>query len=337
MPEITIADAMKFMEDSLVKVGASNDHALQISEVILDSELRGSPDHGLYFFKLVIDWHQDGTIKPDPNTEIIRDSAVSTSIEGDGGCGVIGMNIAVEMSIAKAKKIGMAAGSVRNSGNVIALAPYVQRAAEQGLIAFACSAFRHPIIPPTGGLTGKFGTNPIAYAAPAGKHPPYILDMATSAIAAAKVWEASTNGETIPEGLVEGPDGSPLTNASEYKLGSSVILPMAGARGYGLALMADIFGNVLNGSEWGHFLWLMDPEEFQPLDDFKRTMDQELDRIKESKPKPGVDEIFFPGERSQRRMAKLRGQGVLPLNDTAWEAMEIVSQSLSVTMPSTIN
>jgi ureidoglycolate dehydrogenase (NAD+) len=303
LPEITITDTMKFMEDALVKVGSPAGNASQVAEVILDSELRGSPDHGLYFFKLVIDWHQNGTINPDPKTEVIKDSAMITIVEGDDGCGVIGMNIAVEKSIAKANTVGMAAGSVRNSGNVIALAPYVQRAAEEGLIAFACSAFRHPIIPPSGGLTGKFGTNPIAYAAPAGKYAPYILDMATSSIAAAKVWEAATNDQTIPVGLVEKSDGTPLTNATDYELGSSLILPMAGARGYGLALMSDIFGNVLSGSDWGHFLWLINPDEFRPIDEFKLAMDTELDRIKSGKKKPGIDEIFYPGERSQRRMA----------------------------------
>lgn len=324
------------MEDALAKVGASAENASQIAEVILDSELRGSPDHGLYFFKLVIDWHQDGTIKPDPDTKVVKDSAITTIIEGDGGCGVIGMNIAAEISIAKAKTVGMAAGSVRNSGNVIALAPYVQRAAEEGLIAFACSAFRHPIIPPTGGLTGKFGTNPIAYAAPAGKHAPYILDMATSAIAAAKVWEAATNGETIPAGLVEKSDGSPLTDATDYELGSSMILPMAGARGYGLALMSDIFGNVLAGSDWGHFLWLINPAEFRPAGEFADAMDKELDRVKSGKKKSGVDEIFYPGERSQRRMANLRSEGSLPLGDTAWQAMEVISDRLGVNVPATI-
>jgi LDH2 family malate/lactate/ureidoglycolate dehydrogenase len=328
---------MKFMEDALVKVGSSTENASQIAEVIIDSELRGSPDHGLYFFKLVIDWHQNGTIKPDPDTEIVKDSAIATIIEGDGGCGVVGMNIAVEKSIAKAKTIGMAGGSVRNSGNVIALAPYVQRAAEEGLIAFACSAFRHPIIPPTGGLQGKFGTNPIAYAAPAGKYAPYILDMATSSIAAAKVWEAATNGETIPAGFVEKADGSPLTNATDYELGSSMILPMAGARGYGLALMSDIFGNVLAGSDWGHFIWLLNPGEFRPADEFSEAMDVELDRVKSGKKKPGVDEIYYPGERSQRRMAKLRSEGIVPLGDTAWQAMEVISERLGVKMPSSIS
>ena len=84
---------MKFMEDALAKVGSSAENASQIAEVIIDSELRGSPDHGLYFFKLVIDWHQDGTINPDPATEVIKDSAMTTIIEGDGGC--VGACIAI--------------------------------------------------------------------------------------------------------------------------------------------------------------------------------------------------------------------------------------------------
>jgi LDH2 family malate/lactate/ureidoglycolate dehydrogenase len=161
--------------------------------------------------------------------------------------------------------------------------------------------------------------------------------MATSSIAAAKVWEAATNDQTIPVGLVEKSDGTPLTNATDYELGSSLILPMAGARGYGLALMSDIFGNVLSGSDWGHFLWLINPDEFRPIDEFKAAMDTELDRVKSGKKKPGIDEIFYPGERSQRRMAKLRSDGSLQLGDTAWQAMEVISQKIGVKMPSSID
>jgi len=151
------------------------------------------------------------------------------------------------------------------------------------------------------------------------------------------VWEAATNGETIPAGLVEKSDGSPLTDATDYELGSSLILPMAGTRGYGLALMSDIFGNVLAGSDWGHFLWLINPDEFRPIDEFLAAMDAELDRVKSGKKKPGVDEVFYPGERSQRRMTKLRNEGSLPLGDTAWQAMEVISQRVGVAMPASID
>lgn len=333
MPLVTIPAAMTFMEQTLERVKVPAANTTEIAEVILDSELRGKPDHGLYFFRLMIDWLQDGTINPTPNTKITRDSLLSTTVDDDNGCGVIGMNIATDMSIAKAKKTGMAAASVTNSRNVIALGPFVQRAAEAGLMAFACSAFRHPIIPPTNSLTGTFGTNPIAYGAPAGKHPPFVLDMATSAIAAAKVWEAQTNGETIPAGLVEYPDGSPLTEATDYKLGESLILPMAGVKGYGLTMMADLFGNVLAGNDWGHFIWLLNPKEFQPIDDYYATMDEEIDRIKGGKPKPGVKEIFYPGERGQREMARQIANGTVEVSDSSWKAAQSVSQELNVKLP----
>ena len=333
MPLIANPIVMDFMERSLDRVGVPANEAREIAEVILDSELRGKPDHGLYFFRFMITWLQDGTMNPKPTTRITKNSALSTTVDSDNGCGVIGMNIATEMSIAKAKQIGMSAAAVTNSANVITLGPFVQRAAEEGLIAFSCSAFRHPLIPPTNGLTGKFGTNPIAYAFPAGRHVPFVLDMATSGIAAAKVWEAATNGESIPAGFVEYPDGSPLTEAVDYKLGASLILPMSGVKGYGLAMMADLFANVLAGNDWGHFLWLINPEEFQPMNEYLDTMDGELDRIKTAKKKPGVDEIFYPGERGQRKMAELLEKGAVPLGETAWNAMQSIADELSVQMP----
>lgn len=333
MPDISIAAAQSFMEDGLQHIGVPAANATQIAEVVLDGELRGHPDHGLFYFKPVVSMHESGLVIPDPKTRIITDTTLITVIDGDNGSGVMGMNEAVERSIAKATEHGMAAASVTNSGNVIALAPFVQRAADEGLIAFACSGFRMSVIPPTGGLSGTFGTNPMAYAVPAGKHFPFLLDMSTSAIAGAKVFEARKNGESIPVGLLENPDGSPLTDATQFKVGTSLILPMAGVKGYGLAMMVDMFANVLGESEWGHFLWLLDPGQFQPIEKFKRLMDEEIDRIKGGKRKPGVDEIFYAGEQGQRRMARLRREGVVPLGESAWASMLEVSQELDVEMP----
>ena len=337
MPQITIAAAETFMEDALARVDVPADHALQVGEVILDSELRGHPDHGLFFFRAVVNWYKSGLFKLAPNTRVVRDTTLCTTIDGDNGCGVIGMNEAIELSIAKARSHGMAAASVTNSGNVIALAPFVQRAADQGLIAFACSGFRYPLVPPVGGLSVTFGTNPIAYAAPAGKHFPFLLDMSTSAVAVAKIFEAAANGESIPAGLAETSDGRPLTNASEFQLGSSLILPVGGVKGFGLMMMVDVFANVMGDSEWGHFLWLLDPGQFQSIDRFTGLMDEEIDRIKNGKRKPGVEEIFYPGERGQKRMARLREEGVVPLEESGWSAMQSVSEDLAVDMPAPID
>ena len=340
MPTISISDATEFIESSLHGIGMPDDNATQIAEVILDGELRGHPDHGLFFFLDLINWHTRDTAYPkmnvNPSTKIVLDTSLITTIDGDGACGVLPMNEAVERSIMKAKNHGMAAANVVNTANLIALAPFAQRLVEEDLIAFVCSGFQFPFVPPTGGLAGKFGTNPLAYAAPAGKHLPFLLDMSTSAIAGAKVIEAGRNGETIPEGLVEHADGTPLTDAADFKIGSSMVLPMAGVKGYGLAMMVDIFANIIGDNQWGHFIWLLDPAQFQPIEKFKANMDLEIVRIKSGDKKSDVDEIYYAGERGQKRMAELRSSGLLPLKSAAWKNMQIVSEEHGVDMPTLI-
>ena len=145
--------------------------------------------------------------------------------------------------------------------------------------------------------------------------------------------EARSKGENLPIGLVESADGQPLTDPAQFDFGESFILPMAGIRGYGLAMMVDIFAHVLGDSDWGHFIWILDPAQFRPLEEFKRLMDQEIDRIKGGKRKAGVEEIFYAGERGQRRMARLRAEGVVPLGDAAWEAILEMSEAQGVPVP----
>lgn len=333
MPRITIDAARTFMERALGSIGLPELNAIQIAEAILDGELRGHPDHGLFFCRMIIGMHLKGVANVTPNVRVAKDSTLVTVVDGDKDC-VVGMNVATDASIEKAKNHGMAAASVTNAGNLVALAPYLQRAADQDLIAFACSGLRLPMVAPTGGLTGTFGTNPMAYAAPAGRHFPFLLDMSTSAIAGAKVAEARSKGETLPAGLIESLEGQPMTDPTA---GKSLILPMAGIRGYGLAMMVDMFANVMGDSEWGHFLWVLDPAQFQPLEDFKRLMDEEIDRIKGGKKKPGVEEIFYAGERGQKRMARLKETGTLPLGDSAWEAVLQMSEERGVSVPELVS
>jgi LDH2 family malate/lactate/ureidoglycolate dehydrogenase len=330
---IHIADGMNFMVSSMIKNGFPENQASQIAEVIMDSELRGHADHGLFFFQAVLKWPDGLGMNIAPQVSVVDESATSITIDGDNGCGVIGLNLATEMAIDKARSQGMAAGIVKNTQNVVALAPFVQNAADNGLIALACSGFRFPVVPPVGGLQGVLGTNPFAFSAPAGRHSPFLLDMSTTGIAGAKVFEARDRGESLPEGLVETLDGAPITNPAEFKIGESLLLPMAGVKGFGLAMMVDILATVLSGTDWGHFIWVLDPERFIGKADYHARIDSELDRIKAVKKKSNVDEIFYAGEQGQRRMISLKESGLVPLSDSTWEVVEQIADSNGVKTP----
>jgi LDH2 family malate/lactate/ureidoglycolate dehydrogenase len=138
----------------------------------------------------------------------------------------------------------------------------------------------------------------------------------------------------LPEGLLEDTEGNPVTDPAKFKIGETLLLPMSGVKGYGLAMMVDVLSTVLTGDDrWGHFIWVLDVERFMPRQQFEARMDSEIERIKSINRKPGVDEIYYAGERGHRRMAELLVAGRVELNGASIAALKAVSLSTGVPMP----
>ena len=75
------------------------------------------------------------------------------------------------------------------------------------------SATRGVTMVPTRGAKPVLGTNPIAFAAPAGRNLPFVLDMATTTTAAGKVKVYDLNERAMPAGWVVDGAGQPVTDA----------------------------------------------------------------------------------------------------------------------------
>ncbi|MDP6823214.1 MAG: Ldh family oxidoreductase [Dehalococcoidia bacterium] len=349
----TISGAETFMSDVLREFGLPPGHGRQLAEIVMDSELRGYPDHGLWFFCIgIVNWYRNG-LNPDPDIRVVQDGPAITLMDAGGGIGTIGSAQAMDLCIKKASRVGIAAAGVSNSMNFVAAAPFVLRAAEAGMVGFICSNVP-AMTPPTGGVTPSFGSNPMAYAVPAGDHFPVVVDFSTTATALAKVLVAKDAGEAIQPGSVMHPDGRPLTDADEFVLGESLMLPMAGAKGYGLMMMIDVLAGVLTGAgfgpgltlgaggvlapDWettrmGQFMWVLDPGQFMDRDVFLSRMDDQIEQIKNGERIEGVEEIFVPGERGLRRKSALLESGMVELADTAWSAMEAVAKDVGIGLP----
>ena len=339
---VSIDNLQKWMEKVLGKFGLSEDHARAIADVLMDCELRGYEDHGVWFMAVVAMFYNDHGMNPNPKIKVLKDSASLTLFDGDQGCGVIACQEAMNACIEKAKKTGMAAAGIRNSGNFIAAAPFALQAVEAGMIGFATSNAT-PFMPPVGGIKRTFGTNPFAYAVPTGQQYPMLLDMSTTATAMAKVYVAAQKGDSLPPGLVEDAQGKPLTEPQLSDMASCLVLPLGGPKGYGLAMMVDILCGVLTGEVFAHdvkgsvpygqFLWALDIEQFMPLDEFRERMSQQIQQIKSGKRKEGVDEILIPGERGLRRKNKILCEGTVELSALTWQAVEKVCSDCDVSLP----
>jgi ureidoglycolate dehydrogenase (NAD+) len=163
------------------------------------------------------------------------------------------------------------------------------------------------------GAKGKIlGTNPIAFAAPAGEEKPVYLDIATSAVAATKIFAAKALGRQIPDNWLVDENGMPTTDPSQYPQ-KGAQLPMASHKGYGLAVMVEILTAVLTGSamlsgvkSWvqdspeptdqGHAFIAIDIAQMMPLDEFKGRMDIMIREIKAAPLARCAERIYLPGE-----------------------------------------
>lgn len=329
-----------------LELGAEN--ARELAGLLVDSELRGHPDHGTAALGLLTRLYRDGSLNPRPQVRVLRETDGALLLDGDRGCGPGAPMRAMRWCIEHAReRTGMAVAAVR-AWQLLVAAPYVRLAAESGLIGFACTNFNALVAPP-GGRTAVFGTNPFAYGLPAGRHPPVVLDVATTVIAMQKVRVAATAGAPLPDGLIFDRDGRPSTDPAAFFEGGSLAplgSPHAPHKGFGLALVVDALSGVLTGAGFaqgvatgapGCFLWALDVEAFLPREEFLARIDAQLDQVKRGERAAGVDELVVPGERGERRRRELTARGVVPLAPTGWQLLTTGCRELGVPPPEVLD
>ena len=319
--------------------------AEQVAEVLLDAELRGHESHGVHLLGFLADAYRGG-MNPRPRIRVLRESEGALLLDGDRSH-VVGAGRAMRWCIERAReRKGMALAGVRNSQLVVP-GFYARMAAEAGLIGFVC-ANAIPMVAPPGGRTATFGSNPFAYAIPAGRHPPVVLDVATTTGAAFKVRLAAQRNRPVSEGMILDHEGRSTTDPNEFIRGGFMAplgSPAAPHKGFGLALVFDALAGVMTGAAFARdlasepatagntFFWALDVEAFLPREEFLARMEVQIEQVKAGERLAGVDELLVPGERSHRRYQGLIARGTASLSEATWEALTKACASLSIAPP----
>ena len=204
---------------------------------------------------------------------------------------------------------------------------------------------------PTFGREPKLSTNPISFAAPAGRHAPFVLDMATTTVAAGKLRIASRWKKPIPPGWALDEDGEPTTDP-DIAMKRRLMSPLGGSRelgghkGYGLGMMVDILSGILPGATYGdlfqrtdrferrlqdvgHCFVAIDPERFRPLEDFTRDMDDMFDSVKSTPTVEGQARVYVAGE-PEAESEKRRLREGIPINATLMQLVNDLAKGLGV-------
>ena len=318
-------------------LGVPPDQAAMVAGSLIEADLRGVESHGVHLMALYADRLRGGHLKGRTEVTVLRDEGAAALLDGGQGLGQISGLAAVDLAVAKAREFGVGTVAVRNSSHLGALGWYTMRGAEAGCVTLAAQN-GPPFVPPFGGVTGIFSTNPMSYAVPAGDEPMLVLDMATTAVAGNRVLLAQKRGDaTLPAGWANDDTGRPTTDPA---LASVRHLQwFGGYKGYGIALLIEILAGVLTGASFGlvdrepgeltgfdrvtrgYLFVALDPSHYGPVDAFRADVDRLIRDIHASEPAEGVEQVLVPGELEHRRRADRLAHGI-PLASALVDELE---------------
>jgi ureidoglycolate dehydrogenase (NAD+) len=323
--------------------GMSEDHAAQVAHVLVWSNLRGNDGHGVQRIPRYIEIIDEGGLNPKPSMTLRLDAPAAVLIDADRAAGQISMIFAADQAMAKAKASGIGLALVRRTTHTAAIGFYTRRVAERGMAALAATA-SIPNMPYHGSSKASVSTSPLSFAVPGGGAKPIVLDMATSVVSLGRLAQMRRAGTKLEPGWALDADGVATTDAAKAELP----LPLGGAKGAGLALMAECIASILTGnailapalSEGGaaalhrqnSFLIAIDIARFGDPALFRAGVARLADVLKALPRQAGFDEILLPGERGDRTYEARRARGI-PIPPAVWADLARVAERFGVALP----
>jgi L-2-hydroxycarboxylate dehydrogenase (NAD+) len=321
-PRIPAAAMLAFTTDAFRACGLPDDDASVVAGAMIEADLTGSDAHGIFRLAQYVRLLREGRINARPDVQLIKGSAGTAVVDGDNGMGHLVMSFAANAAVDMARATGVAWVGARRSNHAGAAGVYAAIPLAHGMVGIYGAASSANHMAPWGGAEPLIGTNPIAFAVPAGEEAPVVLDIATTVVSYGTVKNYRLQGKTMPEGwMVSTKDARPLTDPNRSAEG--LLTPIGGYKGSGLALVLGLLAGPLNGAAFGrdvfdfnyneedacntgHFILALDVKRFTPLDAFKAEMDRHLRDLRSSRALPGFDAVRLPGqERRQRRQDRL--------------------------------
>jgi LDH2 family malate/lactate/ureidoglycolate dehydrogenase len=315
------------------------------ADTLVQADLWGHQSHGVmrlswYFARL-----KAGVCEPVAKTKLVVDAGAIGVIDGGDAMGQVLTARAADEAIARAKKHGIGAVGLRNSNHFGTAMYFTLMAARAGCVGFL-STNASPAMAPWGGRKKTVGTNPWSWAAPAGSHPPMVLDIANTGVARGKIYLAKQKGLPIPEGWAISAEGAPTTDPAEAING--IILPMAQHKGYAIAVIMDMLSGVLTGSAFGtgvhgpyqtehrsgagQLMIALNIDAMLPLAEFGQRMERYIAELKSVPLAQGFDEVVYPGEIEARNDARNRRDGITFPEDTLADLRKLAGE-LNVPLP----
>lgn len=331
----------RITQEILEAAGAPPDAAGTVAAALVDADLDGVTSHGVMLLPMYVARLRAGSVRPDQEPTVVSDNGAVVVLDAGHALGHVTADHAMAMAVGRARRHGVGLAAVRRAFHFGTARRYAVAATRQGCVGIAMCNTR-PLMPAPGGAERLVGNNPIAFALPTAGEP-LVLDFALSEAAMGKIRMAEQSGRTIPGTWATDSDGVPTTDPSEAVRG--MLLPAAGHKGFGLALVVDLLCGLLSGGAWGDgvqplygdpavpydcsqaFL-AIDVAHAVPFEGFARGAAAAAERVRGSRPAPGTERLYAPGDPERERRAA--GGGVVRLDPSVADALHRCAASVGV-------
>ena len=325
--------------------GCGSDEAQRIALHLVEANLVGHDSHGVIRVWHYVKWLRAGKVLANRAIQIVFENEAIAVVDGQGGFGQSIGEQAMRLGIAKCSRHGVAIVALRNSGHLGRIGDWPLMAAQAGKLSlhFVNTTGAGILVAPFGGINRRLSANPIAAGIPIAGAAPILLDISACTLAEGKIKVALNKGVTVPEGCIIDAEGRPTTDPKVfYANPPGVILPIAGHKGYGLAVLCEILAGALTGGGCsnpahadrvinGMLSIFFDPVFFQTDDAFAAELNRFIEWVKSSEKTSADGEILMPGEIEERTKAQRLRDGI-EIDATTWAQITEAAKAMGLNM-----
>ncbi len=315
--QIGVDELESFIIELLQAAGLTPTNARTTAKVYIRATLRGVGHHDINDLANRLSLIESGRVKPNPNITLLHKYQAVESYDGDNGLGEICCSFIMEQAMRLAGEYGIGFCTVRHSNHFLAASPYAEQAAEKDYLGLIYSRAVNTMGAP-GASRNFLGNNPFGFAVMSDQGFPLMLDISMAYSSYGKLKEKIKAGGTVPDYWGMNANHQPTSDPKEILQGG-MFNPLAGHKGFGLALLGEIMTGVLSNGE------ILDetnpnipsPEissqtaiaikiaALMPVEYFQARVSDIINRVKDLEP-----DVKMPGRQSSENKKRYLSQGI---------------------------
>ncbi|MEQ8846768.1 malate/lactate/ureidoglycolate dehydrogenase [Botrimarina sp.] len=337
------AEALKrVVSETFSRIGSDASESQKMAHYLVEANLAGHDSHGVIRVSYYVGYVQRGLVTPNRHAGVVAQTDSLISIDGGQGFGQVIGEESMGMAIRAAKRSGVCAMAIRNSGHLGRIGDWPLMATAAGCVSlhFVNTSGFGLLVAPFGGIDRRLSANPIAAGVPRRDGPPIILDISTASVAEGKLKVARNRGDRAPQGSIIDNQGRPTTDPNTfYADPPGAILPFGAHKGYGLGVIAELLAGAVAGSGCsregvdrlinGMLTIVIDPSRLPREFGFDDEVENFVAFLKSSRRVDAERAILLPGEIEALNREKRLAEGI-PLDGQTRAALLRTGEEVGV-------